>query len=103
MTHSRLETVRTSTSVTDRAPIPPTGWRVEAARASLARVLAAAASADFDDAAGWARLRAQAHAATAVLWAAGVLPPHLRIRHGDPPVVVARGLARAWRHASLAA
>jgi hypothetical protein len=67
------------------------------ARDRLSPLLARAAELDLDDGQAWAQLRTVAHATTAVLTAAEVLPPHLRVRHGDPPVVVARTLATAWR------
>jgi hypothetical protein len=76
-------------------------WRVNAARERLSSLLAQAAALDLDDAPGWARLRAAAHATTSLLCAAALLPPHLHVRHGDPPVVVARTIAAAWRSVEL--
>jgi hypothetical protein len=78
-------------------------WMISAARERLSPLLAKAAALDLDDAPGWAHLRATAHATTSLLCAAGLLPPNLHVRHGDPPVVVARTIAAAWRRAGAAA
>jgi hypothetical protein len=75
----------------------PRSATAQIARDRLSPLLARAAALDLDDAEGWAHLRAVAHATTAVLTAAGLLPPQLRVRHGDTPNVVARTLATAWR------
>jgi hypothetical protein len=79
------------------APSPRNEWMIDAARQRLSPLLAQAAALDLDDAPGWAQLRATAHATTSLLCAADLLPPHLHVRHGDPPVVVARTIAAAWR------
>lgn len=50
------------------------------------------------DAAAW--LHRRAAATTAALAAEGVVPAHLVVGLHDPPVVVVRLLARAWRHVS---
>jgi hypothetical protein len=71
--------------------------RIHVARERLSALLARAAVLDLTDAPGWAQLRAAAHATTMLLCAAEALPPHLHVRHGDPPVVVARKIAAAWR------
>jgi hypothetical protein len=75
---------------------------VAAARERLNTLLATAAALDLDDTPGWDRLRATAHATTSVLCGAGVLPEHLRVRHHDPAVVVARTVANAWRQVAIA-
>jgi hypothetical protein len=80
-----------------RPTVPPSEELRRAALDRLDPLLAEAAALELDDAPGWARLRAVAHATTAVLTAAELLPHHLRVRHGDPPVVIARTLANAWR------
>jgi hypothetical protein len=74
-------------------------WMIGAARERLDPLLATAAALDLDDGPGWAHLRATAHATTTLLCAAELLPPHLHVRHADPPVVVARKIAAAWRRA----
>jgi hypothetical protein len=85
----------------DRTATPAgrTEWMIRAARQRLSPLLARAAELDLDDGPGWAHLRATAHATTSLLCAAELLPPQLRVRHGDPPVVVARTIAAAWRRA----
>jgi hypothetical protein len=83
------------------APSPRNEWMITAARQRLGPLLAQAAALDLDDAPGWARLRATAHATTSLLCAADLLPPHLHVRHGDPPVVVARTIAAAWRRVDV--
>jgi hypothetical protein len=75
---------------------------VAAACDRLSSLLATAAALDLDDAPGWARLRATAHATTSVLCGAGVLPESLRVRHHDTDVVVARTIANAWRRVGIA-
>jgi hypothetical protein len=75
----------------------PLSAKAHTARDRLSPLLARAAALDLDDAEGWAHLRAVAHATTAVLTAADLLPPQLRVRHGDTPNVIARTLATAWR------
>lgn len=50
------------------------------------------------DAAAW--LHRRAAATTAALAAEGALPARLVVALHDPPVVVVRLLARAWRHVS---
>jgi hypothetical protein len=107
-TTSKEHTVTTAPTLTmdphrqqlTRTPTAPTtaiDGVARVARDRLSPLLATAAELDLDDEPAWARLRTVAHATTAVLAAADVLPPHLRVRHGDPPVVVARTLATAWR------
>jgi hypothetical protein len=67
----------------------------------LASLLAQAARTDLDDDPAWAHLRATAHATVAGLIAQELLPEHLRVRHHDDAVVVARTLAAAWRRIAL--
>jgi hypothetical protein len=83
------------------ATSPRNEWMIDAARQRLGPLLARAAALDLDDAPGWAHLRATAHATTSLLCAADLLPRHLHVRHGDPPVVVARAIAAAWRRVDL--
>jgi hypothetical protein len=77
--------------------------RIQAARERLSALLARAAVLDLADAPGWEQLRAAAHATTSLLCAAEALPPHLYVGRGDPPVVVARTIAAAWRRAGASA
>jgi hypothetical protein len=79
------------------APSRPDVWTIDA-REQLDPLLAKAAALDLDDVRGWADLRAASHATTTLLSAAALLPPHLQVRHDDPPVVTARKIATAWRH-----
>lgn len=67
----------------------------------LGGLLARAASLDLDDLPGWARLRADAHTVTTRLASQGHLPWSLHVDHQDPPVIVARTIAHAWRAVSL--
>jgi hypothetical protein len=84
------------------APSARNEWMTGAARERLEPLLATAAALDLDDGPGWAHLRATAHATTTLLCAAELLPPHLHVRHTDPPVVVARKIATAWRRVGSA-
>jgi hypothetical protein len=92
----------TSTPPGPRAPTARDEWMIRAARERLSPLLARAAALELDDEPGWAHLRSTAHATTSLLCAAELLPPHLHVRHGDPPVVVARTIAAAWRRVSAA-
>jgi hypothetical protein len=76
-------------------------WMSRAARERLSPLLARAAALDLDDGPGWAHLRSSAHATMSQLCAAELLLPHLQVGHGDPPVVVARTIAAAWRRAVM--
>jgi hypothetical protein len=76
-------------------------WMSRAARECLSPLLARAAALDPDDGPGWADLRSSAHATMSQLCAAALLLPHLQVGHGDPPVVVARTIAAAWRRAGM--
>lgn len=69
----------------------------------LRPLLHEAAELDLDDRLGWMRLREAARVATGELVAATGLPPHLAVTALDPPAVVARTLAMAWRHATTPA
>lgn len=93
----------------DDAPSPPadTGADVVVGSASaslgeeeLRRLLDAAAALDDDDHLPAIRLRSDARRTTGRLVAAGLLPAALAVEDTDPPVVVARLLGRAWRHAT---
>lgn len=66
----------------------------------LRPLLDAAGMLDLDDREGWNQLRHAAQATTAELVTAGVLPEHLAVGADDPPVVIARTIAAAWRHAA---
>ncbi|WP_052668669.1 hypothetical protein [Nitriliruptor alkaliphilus] len=88
----------TPTAEAPSPPSPPDAWRVRTAREQLSTLLEQAALLDFDDAPGWAHLRATSHATTTVLRNASLLPPHLHVRHDDPPVIVARTIAAAAAH-----
>lgn len=66
----------------------------------LRPLLSAAGQLDLDDRDAAARLHRRAAATTAALAAEGVLPAPLVVGRHDPPVVVVRLLARAWRHVS---
>jgi hypothetical protein len=99
VTTQTLERQRTIAVEEAPAPSPRNEWMIGAARERLDPLLATAAGLDPDDAPGWAHLRATAHATTTLLCAAELLPPHLHVRHTDPPVVVARKVAAAWRRA----
>jgi hypothetical protein len=74
----------------------------EAQRRDAAEVLGAllhdAASTPLADAVTWTSLRRRAVEHTARLAAAGRLPRHLVVDHRDPPVLVNRTVAAAWRH-----
>jgi hypothetical protein len=80
------------------APSKPDEWTIDAACERLDPLLAKAAALDLDDARGWADLRVTSHATTTLLSAAALLPPHLQVQPDDPPVLVARKIATAWRH-----
>lgn len=54
---------------------------------------------DLDDREGWNRLRHAARVTTAELVTGGVLPEHLAVAADEPPVLIARTIATAWRHA----
>jgi hypothetical protein len=86
--------------------LPPIATRDETERRAdedrLGSLLARAADLDLDDAQGWARLRADAHAVTMKLAVYGRLSWGLHVCHEDPPVVVARTIANAWRAVSVA-
>lgn len=69
----------------------------------LRPLLHEAAELDLDDRLGWMRLRDAARQATGELVATAGLPPHLAVTAVDPPAVVARTLAIAWRHATTPA
>jgi hypothetical protein len=101
MTTLTIERPHTATAGEPPTPSPRREWMIRAARERLGPLLAQAAALDLDDGPGWARLRATAHATTSLLCAADLLPPHLHVRHGDPPVVVARTIAAAWRRVDL--
>jgi hypothetical protein len=101
MTSLTLERDRTTETV-DRPTLGRNEWMIRAARERLGPLLAKAAALELDDGPGWAHLRATAHATTSLLCAAELLPPHLHVRHGDPPVVIARTIAAAWRRVSAA-
>jgi hypothetical protein len=101
MTTQTLERDRTTEAVDQPTP-GRNEWMIRAARERLGPLLAKAAALDLDDGPGWAHLRATAHATTSLLCAAELLPPHLHVRHGDPPVVIARTIAAAWRRVSIA-
>jgi hypothetical protein len=81
--------------------LPPIATRDEterrAAEERLGSLLARAADLELDDAPGWARLRADAHAVTMRLAVDGHLSWGLHVCHDDPPAVVARTIAHAWR------
>jgi hypothetical protein len=64
----------------------------------LGALLHAAASTSLDDAVAWTGLRRRAAEHTARLAADGRLPRHLVVDHRDPPVLVSRTIAAAWRH-----
>jgi hypothetical protein len=98
VTTPTLERHRTIAVEEPAAPTTRNEWMIGAARERLEPLLATAAALDLDDAPGWAHLRATAHATTTLLCAASLLPPQLHVRHADPPVVVARKIATAWRH-----
>lgn len=66
--------------------------------ARLRPLLAAAAELHLDDGEGWSRFRPAARATTAHLAADGALPGHLVVNADDPPVVITRTIAAAWRH-----
>lgn len=68
----------------------------------LRPLLAAVVALDLDDREGWIRLRHAAGVATNALSAAGALPEHLTVGVDDPPVLVSRTLAAAWRYATSA-
>jgi hypothetical protein len=98
MTTSTLERHHTVAAEGSPTPAARNEWMIGAARERLGPLLAEAVALDLDDAPGWAHLRARAHATTSLLCAAELLPRHLHVRHGDPPVVIARTVATAWRH-----
>jgi hypothetical protein len=104
----RRTTGRRSTAEADR-PGPPRHGRAGPSPARSATseavgrlrpLLDAAATLDLEDRAGWRRLRASARAATGALAAGGRLPPHLVVAPDDPPILVNRTLAAAWRQAT---
>jgi hypothetical protein len=74
----------------------------EARRRDAAEVvgalLQAAATTPLDDVGTWSDLRHRAAHHTARLAADGRLPRHLVIAREDPPVLVSRSIAAAWRH-----
>lgn len=69
----------------------------------LRPLLHAASELAIDDARGWMQLHEAAREATAELVETGGLPPHLAVMAHDPPAVVARTLAAAWRRATASA
>lgn len=71
-----------------------------AAIARLRPLLVDAARLDMGDHPGGIRLRQAARATTAALATGGALPSHLVVGAGDPPAVVTRTIAAAWRHAT---
>jgi hypothetical protein len=73
------------------------GRRQDAAEV-LGALLHAAASTSLDDAVTWTGLRRRAAEHTARLATDGLLPHHLVVGHRDPPVLVDRTIAAAWRH-----
>lgn len=68
----------------------------------LRPLLDAAGQLDLEDLEGWNRLRHAARTTTAVLVAGGALPGHLAVSTDDPPVLITRTIAAAWRHATSA-
>jgi hypothetical protein len=81
---------------TERGPRGTSGPPLGAA-AELHPLVAAAAVLALDDRAGWIALRAAASERTGRLARTGVLPAHLVVGDTDPPVLVGRTLAAAWR------
>lgn len=65
--------------------------------ARLATVLRTAAQLPLDHL-GWDRLTAEARSVTAALASEGRVPAHLVVGAHDPPALVTRSLAAAWRH-----
>jgi hypothetical protein len=92
-----------STSPEPATPSARSALRVREAHHRLGPLLAQAAALDLDDAPGWARLRATAHATTSLLCGVSSLPWDLHVRHGDPPLVIARKIAAAWRRVDVSA
>jgi hypothetical protein len=82
---------------TERGPDDRTSGSAPSAAAELRPLVAAAAALAIDDRAGWIVLRVAATERTERLARTGVLPAHLVVRDADPPVLVARTLAAAWR------
>ena len=80
----------------------PTDERGTDAVTRLRPLLAAAGELDLRDREAWVRLRHAARLTTAALVAGGSLPEHLAVSPDDPPALVTRTLAAAWRHATSA-
>jgi hypothetical protein len=87
------------TSAADRRPAP-TGPGGDDGLERLAALLDSAASLDLRDRVGWTRLRDAARWTIGGLVAGSRLPHYLAIAPDDPPVLVTRTIAAAWRHAS---
>jgi hypothetical protein len=66
----------------------------------LRPLLDVAGQLDLEDREGWNRFRHAARTTTTVLVTGGVLPAHLAVRADDPPALIARTIAAAWRHAT---
>lgn len=79
----------------------PDGHQPDAV-ARLRPLLAAAGELDLQDQEGWIRLRHAARVTTAALAVAGALPDHLAVGPDDPPALITRTIAAAWRHATSA-
>lgn len=67
---------------------------------TLAALVDAAAVRPLEDRAGWAQLTAAARRVVDESIAHGHVPAVLAIEEGEPPVVVRRTIAAAWRHAT---
>lgn len=94
--HSRHE----RTSAADRRP-DPTGPVEDDGLERLVALLDGAASLDLRDRVGWARLRDAARGTIGELVAGCRLPHYLVVAPDDPPILVTRTIAAAWRHASV--
>ena len=74
--------------------------RAHDAMVRLRPLLAAAASTDLHDHEAWTAILSVAHLVTADLRENGALPAHLTVAEDDVPVLAARTIAAAWKHAT---